>query len=184
MASSGCTGFDGCNRSCCLPFTLVSSMIETVGQNHQMIFHDKLKKMKQLTTPRIDQCIGCHSCSLACARLVHKKVSWNTAGIRIQSSGGLSTGFVANRCLSCDPPPCADVCPTGAYSPRKEGGVIVRKKLCIQCSKCVSACPVDAIYQDRGGDVYVCIHCGQCVPFCPQDCLEMVDRKELEEVLV
>ena len=49
--------------------------------------------MKILTTPRMERCIGCHSCSLACARLVHKRLSWDTAGIRIASSGGLSTGF-------------------------------------------------------------------------------------------
>ncbi len=55
--------------------------------------------MKILTTPRMERCIGCHSCSLACARLVHKRLSWDTAGIRIRSSGGLSTGFEA-RTLS------------------------------------------------------------------------------------
>jgi len=140
--------------------------------------------MKQLTTPRMDQCIGCQSCSLACARLVHKKLSWNAAGIRIHSSGGLSTGFVANICLACDPAPCAAACPTGAFTDRPGGGVIVKKKLCIQCLACVDACPVDAIYGDQSGDVFVCIHCGQCVPFCPQNCLEMVESGDVEKVLV
>ncbi len=49
---------------------------------------------KILTTPRMERCIGCHSCSLACARLVNRRLSWDTAGIRIVSSGGLSTGEV------------------------------------------------------------------------------------------
>ena len=61
---------------------------------------------------------------------------------------------------------------------------MVRKKLCIQCGKCVSACPVDAVYQDSRGDVFVCIHCGRCVDFCPQNCLEMRERAEIEEVLL
>ena len=69
--------------------------------------------MKILTTPRMERCIGCHSCSLACARLVHKNLSWDTAGIRIASSGGLSTGFEARTCLACDPAPCANACPDG-----------------------------------------------------------------------
>ena len=43
--------------------------------------------MKILTTPRMERCIGCHACSLACARLVHIRLSWDTAGIRILSSG-------------------------------------------------------------------------------------------------
>ena len=34
--------------------------------------------MKILTAPRMERCIGCHSCSLACARLVHKFLSWDT----------------------------------------------------------------------------------------------------------
>jgi Fe-S-cluster-containing dehydrogenase component len=130
--------------------------------------------MKILTTPRMERCIGCNSCSLACARLVHKRLSWLAAGIRIMSTGGLSTGFEARSCMACDPAPCAEACPTGAYSQRKGGGVIVKKSLCIHCGDCTHACPVDAIYLDNTGEPYVCIHCGRCVPFCPHGCLEMM----------
>ena len=110
---------------------------------------------------------------------MHKRLSWDTAGIRILSSGGLSTGFEAKTCLACEPAPCAQACPTGAYSQRKGGGVIVKKKLCIRCGECASACPVDAIFLDSTGDPFVCIHCGRCVPFCPHDCLEMVEREAM-----
>jgi Fe-S-cluster-containing dehydrogenase component len=140
--------------------------------------------MKLLTTPRMDQCTGCHSCSLACARLIHKKISWNSAGIRIRSAGGLSTEFQAIRCLACDPAPCAEACPTTAYSQRNGGGVIVRKKLCIRCGACAEACPVDAIYSNFQKDVFVCIHCGRCVDFCPQNCLEYQETAEIDEVLL
>ena len=149
-----------------------------------------MKTAKVLTTPRMDRCIGCHSCSLACARLVHKKLSWDTAGIRIISSGGLSTGFEAKSCLACNPAPCALACPTGAFSQRKGGGVIFRRKHCIQCGDCAEVCPVDAIYLDATSEPFVCIHCGQCVVYCPHDCLEMAEvvveastEKEAEEVV-
>lgn len=134
--------------------------------------------MKKLITPKIDRCIGCHSCSLACARLVHRLTSWDTAGIRIKSSGGLTTGFTAKHCLACNPAPCAEACPTGAFSQRRGGGVIVKKKLCIKCGECVNACPIDAIFQNNIGEVFVCIHCGRCVEFCPHSCLELEEIKE------
>lgn len=131
--------------------------------------------MKILTAPRMDRCIGCHSCSLACARLVHRRLSWTHCGIRIKSSGGLSSGFLAIRCLACDPPACAAVCPTGCLRPRPGGGVKVKKKDCIRCGACVTACPVGAIATDDHGDIFVCLHCGMCVDFCPHDCLEMAE---------
>jgi len=135
--------------------------------------------MKILLASRMERCIGCNSCALACARLVHKRLSWSTAGIRIHSSGGISTGFLALTCLACAPPPCAAACPTGAYTPRKGGGVVVKKDLCIRCGACARACPVNAIYLDFDGSPYVCIHCGRCVAFCPHDCLEMAEVEDL-----
>jgi Fe-S-cluster-containing dehydrogenase component len=102
--------------------------------------------MKILTTPRLERCIGCHSCSLACARLGHQRLSWDMAGIRVASSGGFSTGFEARTCLACNPVPCAAACPTGAYAQRRGGGVIVRKNLCIRCGECARACPVGCIH--------------------------------------
>lgn len=129
--------------------------------------------MKVLRASRMDRCIGCHSCSLACARMVHKQLSWNRAGIRIKSAGGITTGFEATVCLACDPAPCVMACPTGAFSQRRGGGVVVKRELCIRCGACAEACPVDAVYLDAEGNPYVCIHCGRCVPFCPHTCLEM-----------
>lgn len=132
--------------------------------------------MKILVASRMERCIGCHSCSLACARLVHDTLSWSRAGIRIGSAGGLSTGFEATYCVACDPAPCAQACPTGAYSQRKGGGVKVKRELCIRCGECAAACPVDAILMSpEDGYPYVCIHCGRCVQFCPHDCLELAD---------
>lgn len=132
----------------------------------------------------MDQCIGCHSCSMACARLIQKRLSWHAAGIRIRSAGGLSTGFVAVRCLACDPAPCVQACRTGALKQRRGGGVVVRKKQCIRCGECVDACPVEAIAEAEAGEIFVCIHCGRCVEFCPQGCLEMRESREIDEVLL
>ena len=129
-----------------------------------------------LSAQRMDRCIGCHSCSLACARLVHSQFSWITAGIHIKSAGGMFTGFEASLCLACDPASCAKVCPTGACVQRKGGGVKKKAELCIRCGKCAAACPVDAVHVDcETGLPYVCLHCGRCVSFCPHHCLSMED---------
>ena len=49
---------------------------------------------------------------------------------------------------------------------------------CIGCTKCIQACPVDAIV---GGAKYMhtvlaalCTGCELCLPACPVDCIEMV----------
>ena len=80
--------------------------------------------------------------------------------------------------------PSAQACPTKACRQRQGGGVIVRKKLCIQCGECVGACPVDGVAVNERGEVFVCIHCGRCVAYCPQDCLEMREVGDIEEVLL
>jgi formate hydrogenlyase subunit 6/NADH:ubiquinone oxidoreductase subunit I len=48
----------------------------------------------------------------------------------------------------------------------------------------VPVCPVDAVFQNNQGDVFVCIHCGRCVDYCPQNCLAMRDVTEIQEVLL
>ncbi len=136
--------------------------------------------MKLLSAAHLDRCIGCHSCSLACARLVHKQFSWNTAGIRIKSAGGLSRGFEASICLGCDPAACASACPTDALSQRSGGGIKFKRDLCLQCGKCAKACPVEAIYLDSEHNPYVCVHCGRCISFCPHNCLELREVPDRE----
>ncbi len=131
--------------------------------------------MKVLSARNIKRCIGCHICSMTCARQVHGLISWAASGIRIRSSGGISTGFEADFCLACRDPACLDACPTGALVARKGGGVILKKTECIRCMECQRACPVGAVAQDDHGFPVICIHCGTCVKFCPHKCLELIE---------
>lgn len=59
----------------------------------------------------------------------------------------------------------------------------IREALCIGCTKCIQACPVDAIIgsakwmhsimQDE------CTGCGLCVPVCPMDCIDLLPVEKL-----
>src|SRR5690606_35794501 len=64
----------------------------------------------------------------------------------------------------------------GEYKPGMVALVIEHD--CIGCTKCIQACPVDAII---GGAKHMhtvlnalCTGCELCVPACPVDCIEMV----------
>ena len=55
---------------------------------------------------------------------------------------------------------------------------VIREAECIGCTKCIQACPVDAIL---GANKYMhtvitdeCIGCKLCVEPCPVDCIDMI----------
>lgn len=57
----------------------------------------------------------------------------------------------------------------------------IREAECIGCTKCIDACPVDAILGSSKLMHTVianeCISCQLCVPVCPIDCVEMIARQ-------
>ncbi|AOA57807.1 RnfABCDGE type electron transport complex subunit B [Acinetobacter larvae] len=56
---------------------------------------------------------------------------------------------------------------------------VIREEECIGCTKCISACPVDAIV--GSGKVMhsiftdLCTGCELCIPPCPVDCIDLVE---------
>jgi Na+-translocating ferredoxin:NAD+ oxidoreductase RNF subunit RnfB len=52
---------------------------------------------------------------------------------------------------------------------------------CIDCGKCIEACPIDAISRDGENiviDKDICLGCGVCVRSCPNHSLSLKRRKE------
>lgn len=65
----------------------------------------------------------------------------------------------------------------GIHQPRKVA--VINEDLCIGCTKCILACPVDAI-MGSGKLMHTvieqdCSGCDLCVEPCPMDCIDMVE---------
>jgi len=58
---------------------------------------------------------------------------------------------------------------------------LVDESRCIGCTRCIDACPVDAIVGAQGLMHTVvepwCIGCALCLPPCPVDCIDMVPAR-------
>lgn len=59
---------------------------------------------------------------------------------------------------------------------------VIDENLCIGCTKCIAACPVDAIIgaakHMHGILTDACTGCGLCLPPCPMDCIALVAAPE------
>lgn len=61
---------------------------------------------------------------------------------------------------------------------KREKAALIDEARCIGCTRCIEACPVDAIVGAQGLMHTVvedwCIGCALCPPACPVDCIDMV----------
>ena len=129
---------------------------------------------KILIADEMNKCIGCFTCMLICAGVNRKDHSIRKSCIHVRTSGGLSGKFIAVVCHACREPHCAEVCPSGALTLRKGGGVLLESQKCIGCRRCEDACMTQAIgYDEDARKPIVCHHCGICARYCPHECLTM-----------
>jgi len=88
-------------------------------------------------------------------------------------------GNITGICRSCENPPCAAVCPTGALVPKEGGGVRLNSAKCIGCGLCKDACVIDAIFwNEEQNKPVICVQCGYCVDYCPYEVLELKKDKK------
>ncbi|MCL2276584.1 MAG: 4Fe-4S binding protein [Treponema sp.] len=134
---------------------------------------------KVLQPKEMRKCLGCFTCMSACSTVNHKNHSLIKSAIKIRTSGGMSSGFLAIICFACKDPACMEVCPSHALEKRKGGGVLLTEEKCIGCRKCENACIVHAVNFDQETQKpIICHHCGLCAHYCPHDCLILVEAKE------
>jgi len=115
------------------------------------------------------QCSGCRTCEVACS-LYHEGKIWPEAS-RIRVFMLVPGAEVPHLCAQCHDYPCLKSCPVDAISwDEKLGRVLVDKKKCISCSKCITACPGNVPFLHPGDNkATICNLCDgdpQCVKIC------------------
>jgi formate dehydrogenase iron-sulfur subunit len=99
------------------------------------------------------------------------------------------------RCMHCQNPPCANLCPWGAANKNENGITLIDPKLCLGGSKCQDVCPWSIPQRQTGVGLYldlmpslagngVMYKCDRCynrikegkVPACIEACPEKVQK--------
>jgi Fe-S-cluster-containing dehydrogenase component len=63
--------------------------------------------------------------------------------------------FIPRRCMHCDNPPCANLCPFGALNKFSEGSVVINHELCMGGAKCKTVCPWHIPQRQSGLGLYL-----------------------------
>jgi electron transport complex protein RnfB len=138
--------------------------------------------MREISADEIDALLPqtqCTKCGYPGCRPYAEAIARGEAGINQCPPGG-EPGIRALAALlgvafqTLDPA-------NGVEQPR--AAAFIREELCIGCTLCIQACPVDAIV---GAPKLMhtvltdaCTGCELCVPPCPLDCIDMLSLREL-----
>lgn len=123
----------------------------------------------------------CRECGYPGCLPYAEALAQGTASINKCPPGGIRTLKALATVLHLDPTPYLQEVVQQTRSPSV---AIVREAECIGCTKCIKACPVDAIIGSaklmHTIITHECTGCGLCVEPCPVDCIEMVTLEEPE----
>jgi len=128
---------------------------------------------------RLDRCMGCKSCEMACA--VEHSASKSLFGAISEKPGPVRRVYVEMAegqrvpmlCRHCEDAPCVAVCRTGAMNQDPITGVVDRdKERCVGCWMCAMICPYGVI--GRQAETRVAVKCDRCkgleIPACVHAC--------------
>ncbi|MHB8773089.1 MAG: 4Fe-4S dicluster domain-containing protein [Syntrophales bacterium] len=120
----------------------------------------------------------------------------------VDVDGGPKTLFIPRRCMHCDNPACATLCPFAANHKFENGAVVIDSETCFGGAKCQTLCPWQIPQRQSGIGVYLkvmptmmgngimvkCDLCSDllkegktpaCIGACPQKAMSIGPRKEI-----
>lgn len=120
----------------------------------------------------------------------------------VDLGGDKKTLFIPRRCMHCDNPACATLCPFAANQKLKNGAVVIDQELCFGGAKCKTVCPWEIPQRQSGVGVYLkilptfmgngvmvkCDLCSDllregktpaCIEACPQKAMSIGPRKTI-----
>ena len=117
----------------------------------------------------------CGECSYAGCRPYAEALAQGSTTIDRCPPGGVATVKALGQLLTLDATPYLQAAQQNTRAPSL---AVIRESECIGCTKCIQACPVDAII-GSGKLMHTvladeCTGCGLCVEPCPVDCIDMV----------
>lgn len=120
----------------------------------------------------------CGQCGFPGCRPYATAISKGDADINQCPPGGQTTIVALADLLGRDPKPLNPE--NGAEKPKRVA--IIDESICIGCTLCIQACPVDAILgaakQMHTVIAKECTGCELCLPPCPVECIDMVPVKQ------
>lgn len=122
----------------------------------------------------------------------------------IEEQGTQKTVFIPRRCMHCDNPACATLCPFAANHKFEEGAVVIDPEQCFGGAKCQTVCPWKIPQRQSGIGIYLkvlptlmgngimvkCDLCRDllkqgktpaCIEACPQKAMSIGPRHEIYE---
>lgn len=149
----------------------------------------------------LDKCLGCHSCTIACA-VEHSLAKDLFMAIkedpfprpRIKIGTGKEGNSFPLQCRHCEEPYCVDACIAGAIRKNPETGLVLTdEEKCVGCWMCVMVCPFGTIrpslVPDKREEVAIrCDLCQDretlaCVEACPTGALFFGETEEFRKVV-
>lgn len=138
--------------------------------------------MRNITPEQVDAILPQTQCGLCghggCMPYAEAMV-YENAEINLCPPGGVATLKKLGELLEKDASPFIAEMQEKAKPPMI---ALIREAECIGCSKCIKACPVDAIIGAAKLMHTVitdeCTGCELCVPACPVDCIDLIQTEE------